>query len=246
MKTLTTIYRGALILWVGVLVIGIYYLTTRVIPTYGLPFLLKIVLSLGAIGIIFRIGEAGIRNYLWRSNKVFRFLGYFAQDRLDFHGLWYGETLYKVREQGGGKKATPVPFSTTHEVRIDQDALSISVQPTPGRNFPMWRSISATIEDDVLRFLYHVNYSNRDDFPASLYGHEWVSPKKRTEQEEGKGKPIILHGGFGHCVGDQKPTYSGETLFIRKGYCSLLTPEDLPESFRQRELWNQLKAGTLK
>jgi hypothetical protein len=249
MERLYSIYARVLVGWCCILVIGSYRLATEILPEVRsdlVTSLLRLVVSAAVVGLVFRAGEWIIRTKLWRSNCLVRLVGWHVQDRIDFAGLWYGETLYKVREQAPRNAAPHEPFSTRHDVRICQDALKVSVEQTPGENFATWGSVAATIgADGILRFLYRVDYTERENFPAALYGYEWLAPRARTVEEDGKGLPILLHGGFGHCLGEAKPTYSGETIFIRKGTAGRLSVDQLPEAFCNGKLAAALQKGEL-
>jgi hypothetical protein len=227
-------------------VVGIYKagaLIVTELPTHLALKATATLLSFGLIAFIFRVGEWLIRKHLWKSNPITRLFGWHVGDRISFGDLWYGETLYRRREQPSGK-GQHEPFSTRHDVRIYQDALRVAVEPTRGENFPTWGSTAAAVVNDGLHFLYWVKYSD-SRFPPELDGFEWLAPAKREVDKDGKGKPIILFGGFGHCVGGGKPTYSGATLFVRRGSAAKISVEDLPAEFRTGKLAEELREGKL-
>jgi hypothetical protein len=198
--------------------------------------------SVSTFGLIFVLGEGVIRRYLWRLPHWVPVLG---NNELSYHGHWYGETLYETIEQAGTSKPAEVPFRRTHDVRIIQDCFDIRIGTTAGANFTTWKSLAATVDSDgIFRFLYEVVYSDRDRFPKDVHGYEWLAPYRRRRGD--KGLPLVIFGGFGHVVDSNPPTYSGQTLFIRKGYGKQLTVEDLPEPFRAGTLSETLASGNLK
>jgi hypothetical protein len=237
--------------WTRVWAVTIVFLSSYTI-TFVAPhmsgsigqLLAKYAASTGVLSAAFFAGELFIRKMSWKSVSVLHRIGYHGQDPINYEGWWHGETLYEVLEQASTDQSVTVPFRTTHEVRINQDCLAVKVENTAGTSFASWGSVTATIDQEgILRFLYVVNYTDPARFKPRLFGYEWLSPFLRSPRDTGR--PVIIHGRFGHTVGEHKPTYSGSTLFIRRGYAGSLTPEDLPKSFQNGELAARLTAGEL-
>jgi hypothetical protein len=200
------------------------------------------IVRIGTFGTAFAGGEWVIRHYLWRMPGNIPLI---SQSERNLHGRWYGETLYEKVEQPHPIVQNTVPFRKEHEVNISQNCFEIRIGNTGGDGFSSWKSITATIDsDDIFRFLYTVIYSDREKFPKDVHGYEWLSPYCHSDGE--KGVPTILLGGFGHVVDGNPPAYSGQTLFIRKGYGKKLSRDDLPEPFRNGQLAERLERKKLR
>ena len=184
--------------------------------------------SIGFLASIFLGIELLIRKLAWK----------FAYPGLNLGGEWLGETFYSQREQPTSKATLKefAPFSSEHDVYIQQDCLHISIKPSIGTSFTNWGSIAATIDSNAnLKYLYWVNYGEDTKFPNSANGYEHLSATM-FKGESRKGIPILLTGSFGHCTGAEKPIYSGKTVFIRKGYENCIRKKDLPEFARNSSI----------
>jgi hypothetical protein len=144
-------------------------------------------------------GEYLIRKHLWKWERP----------EFDFSGMWDAETTYTKVQLGSGT----VPFSSKHEVRIEQDCLSVRIAPTVGTGFVNWGSLALEVsEGNTLRYAYWVNYSDRDRFPERTRGYEEM---KVTNYNAG-GRPSLMTGVFFHCAEGQSPVYSGTVEFRRR------------------------------
>jgi len=182
------------------------------------------IVSIGSLSFLFLVTEHIIRKLIWKR----------VYPGLDLEGEWIGETFYTQLEQPTSKATLKefTPFSSEHDVYIQQDCLHISIKPSKGASFTNWGSIAATIDSDTnMKFLYWVNYGEDAKFPNSANGYEHLSATM-FKGESRKGIPIMLTGNFGHCTGAEKPIYSGRTVFIRKGYENCIRMNDLPKFAR--------------
>ncbi|MDR3423513.1 MAG: hypothetical protein P4M13_00325 [Alphaproteobacteria bacterium] len=235
MKNLGAFYNRFVPGWVAVLIIAFVlfenYIKTN-LPANIVDLINKWALSTSTMGLLFIAGEYLIRKKLWRLPLVWRGIDYNPYSKLDFAGRWRGETFYLVKEQDtNGTRQEITPYSGVHDVKISQDCLNIQIENTSGDAFPTWGSIAATVSDDgILRFLYRVEYAPGKGFPARIHGYEWLAPKLFSHGDSGQ--PIAIHGNFGHCAGEARPIFSGETLFIREGYLKKIKPSEIPERFR--------------
>lgn len=197
-----------------------------------------VISSFGVISFIFLIGEWLIRKHIWKP----------IYEELNFRGEWHGETFYTALEQPTNKitlKDFKI-FSSNHDVFIEQDCFDLSIQPSKGSSYSRWGSIAVRLEDDsTIDFLYWVKYTDKGKFPTDVTGQETLSATKFVKKER-EGLPILLTGGFYHCAGREKPIYSGDTLFIRKGYEHLITKDDLPGFAKNGKLAGKIDKGTLK
>ncbi|HEY2235044.1 MAG TPA: hypothetical protein VGK01_16355, partial [Candidatus Angelobacter sp.] len=154
------------------------------------------------IGFFFLAGEWLIRTRLWKLEKPW----------LNFSGLWEGETKYQVMEKGSDKidPQTFQPFSSKHEVKIEQDCFSISIKPTD-KTFATWYSITMTVRNaEEVAYAYEVKYADETPrFPAKAIGYEQMSVTLRKKGWFGirKDRPIRLSGTFAHCAEGQTPVY---------------------------------------
>ncbi|HEY2360540.1 MAG TPA: hypothetical protein VGK36_05460 [Candidatus Angelobacter sp.] len=160
------------------------------------------------IGFFFLAGEWLIRTRLWKLEKPW----------LNFSGLWEGETKYQVMEKGSDKidPQTFQPFSSKHEVKIEQDCFSISIKPTD-KTFATWYSITMTVRNaEEVAYAYEVKYADETPrFPAKAIGYEQMSVTLRKKGWFGirKDRPIRLSGTFAHCAEGQTPVYRGNVTF---------------------------------
>jgi hypothetical protein len=144
-------------------------------------------------------GEYLIRKHLWKWEKP----------AYDFSGMWDAETFYTKDHVGTGI----VPFSSKHEVRIEQDCLAVRIGPTMGLGFVNWGSLALEIaEGNTLRYAYWVNYSDLARFPVRAKGYE----EMKVTNYDTNGRPERMTGVFFHCAEGQSPVYSGTVEFRRR------------------------------
>lgn len=151
-----------------------------------------------AFVVVMAAGEVLIRKIGWKlENREF-----------DFAGDWTGTSTYTHVHVGTGN----VPFDSTHDVRIEQDALTFRLAPAPGSVYVNWNSLALELVDkDTIRYAYRVRYSARDRFPEKANGYEEMRVTKRDQ----KNRPVELTGEFAHCAEGQVPVYSGTVKFMR-------------------------------
>ncbi len=147
-------------------------------------------------------GELAIRKWLWR----------FEKPHLDFHGRWYGATDYKKRWLGG---EGPLPDAAAHEVRIKQDCLGVTIEPTEAKVFAQWRSLVCDIVVEngtpAIAYAYEVTYSGAGGFPARARGYEVLRAVKKGR----RGRPLRISGDFNQLVSEEAPVFSGLAAFNR-------------------------------
>jgi len=144
-------------------------------------------------------GEYLIRKHIWKIENP----------EFNFSGMWDATTTYVQAHVGAG----PVPFSSTHEVRIEQDCLAVRIAPTMSTGFVNWGSLALEIaEGHTLRYAYWVNYNDRLRFPEKARGYE----EMRVTQYDDKRRPNLMTGVFFHCAEGQAPVYSGTVEFRRR------------------------------
>ena len=245
MELLRYLYHLAIRIWAVVMALFSYvvvnYIAPKVPTSWSRHDIHNLIAGLATSGIVlsimFLVGERLIRTKVWK----------WIQPGLDLDGEWLGETFYTRLEQ----PTTAVTskdfhaFSCEHDVHIAQDCLSISIKPSKGASFTDWGSITATLDRDCnFSFLYWVNYGDRVRFPTTAHGYERLCATKHKKAPR-RGMPILLTGSFYHCAGGEKPIYSGNTVFIRKGLEHLLRPEDMP-AFAQNGILSAKLSGTRK
>jgi hypothetical protein len=105
-----------------------------------------------------------------------------------------------------------VPFETKHEVRIEQDCLSLRIAPTEAPEFVNWGSLALELaEGDTLRYAYWVNYKD-PRFPEKAKGYE----EMKVIKYDGGMRPLVMTGEFFHCAQGSAPVYSGIVTFTRR------------------------------
>lgn len=212
MKELREFYiRWMIGLSVPIVLLCIYVagIIPNIISDYGetcwIVYLLKFLTSrLSILGILTALHFI-VNNWLWTVKII-------GKPRLDFRGIWEGETTYNKIYLS--KINRELPFSTPHTVKIKQSCFNIELTPTRSEDFVNWGSLAANLSDDhTIQYAYWVNYTNMEIFPQEAKGYEEL---KAIEYKEGK--PIELSGKFSHCAEGQKPIYSGFVNFKRKTY----------------------------
>jgi hypothetical protein len=244
-ELLRSLYHLAIRIWAVVMALFSYVVVNYVAPavpaTWSWLDLRNHMVGLATSGVVlsimFLVGAWLIRTRAWK----------WVQPGLDLDGEWLGETFYTRLEQ----PTTAVTskdfhaFSREHDVHISQDCLGISIKPSKGASFTDWGSITGTLDRDCnFSFLYWVNYGDRDRFPKTAHGYERLCATKH-EKALRRGRPILLTGSFYHCAGMEKPIYSGNTVFIRRGLEHLLRPEDMP-AFAQNGILSAKLSGARK
>jgi hypothetical protein len=231
MQELRDYYGARLKAWIGVIVaLAILYQTSAVpklnnltkgmvsagSPTHHiLAVILRFLVKNGSsliVGGMYLFGEAFIRTTLWKLERP----------HLNFSGSWRAETTYTTVE----KETTAVTakgfqsFASSHDVRIAQDCLSISIEPT-ARAFASWQSIAMTIlEQGGIGYAYRVSYDNSQDpdFPPDAIGYEELSviDSRRLKFPFWREAPHALSGTFAHCARGAAPIFRGTVKFWRK------------------------------
>lgn len=146
-------------------------------------------------------GECLIRKHLWRLERK----------EFDFKDVWEATTFYTAAPIG----VAPVPFKSSHKVRIEQDALFMKIAPTEGEHYINWGSLALQLIDkDKIVYAYWVKYRNDERFPnegITVKGLEEMDVTERDSDE----RPIRLTGNFAHCPEGQSPVYTGRVEFNR-------------------------------
>ena len=161
----------------------------------------KILTSRPALLVILALGSTLINKWLWRVEHP----------ELDFMGEWEGETTYSTVHIGSAPDN--LPFTSKHELLIDQDCSHFSIAPTNSNDYLNWGSLAANLQDkNTIQYAYWVNYKTHVLFPDEAKGYEELKVTKRDTNN----RPMELTGKFHHCVEGQKPVYSGTVKFQRK------------------------------
>ncbi len=181
----------------------------------------KIAVSSGLYSILYFGGEYLIKNHLWKLIKR----------KLNYSGKWLGITYYTELKIPSSKVTFKnfQKFSSTHDVVISQNSLTIKIDGSLGNDYAGWKSIAMDIDEEgILKFVYQVDYEEKSKDDKSLIGtsigYEYMRPVKRGFL----GIPILLSGKFYHCATDKKPIYSGSTIFVRQNYFDKISEPDLP------------------
>jgi hypothetical protein len=209
MKSLRSFYTNCLISFTVALALTTYVAATYFIPSLESRFtttqwpvdIVKAVFSRPALLFLIIAAEWIVRTKLWR----------WIHPEFDFSGTWDGVSTYTHRHIGTG----PLPAPVTHEMRIDQDCLSIELIPAEGDKYTSFQSTAANLLDKSrLVYSYYVVYRNDNELPVETYGYEEISA---TREPGPDGRPATLRGWFAHCVRpDQKSAFSGTVIFHRR------------------------------
>lgn len=174
------------------------YIAGHFVENHALLVGLKYLTSKPSIVFIFTLGIYLIKEKLWKVEMR----------QYDFSGGWTGVTKFQDVVVG----AKIQPFTTTYDINIQQDCLSIKILPSTGESFVNWGSLALDMPDrDTLRYAYWVIYTDRNRFPPKAIGYEEIKVTKRDE----RGRPIALTGVFYHCAQGQEPVYNGEIAFTK-------------------------------
>jgi len=136
-----------------------------------------------------------------------------------FRGKWIGKTTYLKN----GK-----PISIEHEIKIEQDCMSIKVIPseslpnTDERESFVWQTIAMEIKDDkTIEFLYQVDRSKRSKQNTTTYGREvWKVVDYKYKKLFGIPLfpfPSKMRGHFYQCIDGNKPVHEGDVEHVREG-----------------------------
>ena len=202
MQELQRFYRTSLRILVLV-VIAVVLFAPTLIAAFGKDHIIAKVLDLltSRFSVILPTiaGEWCIRKVLWKRLKP----------ELDFAGEWAGTTTYDTAYL----QPASTPFDRQHDVRIEQDCLSISLAPAKGESYIHWGSLAFELFDkDTVRYAYWVKYSDSAKFPDKAIGYEEMHVTGRDSRL----RPTELTGEFHHCANGQGPIYSGTVKFVRK------------------------------
>ena len=169
---------------------------------HWLPQSMKVITSRLALVCYLAGGEWLIRKHLWR----------FERKEWDFKDVWEATTFYTNTPIG----AAPVPFESSHKVRIEQDALFMKIAPTEGEHYINWGSLALQLIDkDKVVYAYWVKYRNDERFPKEGITVKGLEEMDVTERDS-DGRPIRLTGTFAHCPEGQSPVYTGRVEFNRR------------------------------
>jgi hypothetical protein len=156
-----------------------------------------IAVSTLAFLLLLPIGEYIVRRLAWRV----------MLRAFDVNGRWRGISTYTDVRVGQAK----VPFSSEHELLIEQDCLGLSIRPAEGQHYISWESLAISQPDKyTLRYAYLVKYENNSGFPGEAIGYEETRVMKRCW-----GRPTMMKGVFFHCARGQEPVYSGRVVYRR-------------------------------
>lgn len=140
----------------------------------------------------------------WRLWRVF-------SPALDVSGIWFGQSIFEFEHS---EKSSNVAQTGPHEMRIEQEALSIRLMPTINPGF-RWTSIATELtegDNDALTYAYLVRYDASDERPiVPTIGVERLTIIERASRK----KPDALAGTFAHCVERGQKVYSGRVYFAR-------------------------------
>lgn len=183
----------------------------------------KVLVSSALYTVLYYGGEWLIKNQLWKLIK----------GKFNFNGEWIGVTYYTSLGVPSSKvtKKDFKPFQKAHYAKIEQDCLNIEIKSSQGEEYVGFSSTSMNInEKGTLQFSYQVKYQGDLTNPSNKLkgiarGYE------ELEIHKSKGffdKPILLSGKFYHCLTENKPLYSGSTIFIKKDSIGDVEKGDLP------------------
>jgi hypothetical protein len=207
MNELYTYYKTRLIAWAIVIALAAFLLPAKVVPLidgwigkeHCGSILAGILASRPMIVLYLVVGEWFIRKRLWKIEKK----------EFDFDGLWKGVTTYSKVPIGYAE----VPFTSEHQVRIEQNSVSLKIAPTEGNDYTNWGSLALQLVDkDTIIYAYWVKYGKSDKFPEQARGLE----EMHVTERDNKGRPVKMTGTFAHCPEGQEPVYSGTVEFWRQ------------------------------
>lgn len=207
MNELHSYYKTRLIGLAIVIALASFFLPSKIFPLLASKFgddhwvltAIGFLASRPAIVIYLATGEWFIRKRLWKIEKR----------EFDFDGVWEGITTYSNAAIGHAK----VPFTSEHQVRIEQDSIFLKIAPTEGNDYVNWGSLALQLVDkDTIIYAYWVKYGLSEKFPEEARGLEEMHVTGRDE----KGRPIKMTGTFAHCPEGQEPVYSGTVEFRRQ------------------------------
>jgi hypothetical protein len=208
MEELRKFYISSLTTMALVVALAVYAIPTHLIPllmeklgsAHWSVFVSNLFTSRLAIVVILGVGEWLIRKKLWK----------WIHPELDLTGMWIGDNTYTHVHVG----AAPVGgTSGEHEVKIEQDCLSIRIAPSEGTQFGFWESKAIELADKhKLVYAYEVHYAKHvPNRPEKAFGYEEMT----LLHPDGAKRPSRMKGNFYQCVAGQTPVFSGTVVFER-------------------------------
>jgi len=212
MVTLRIFYRRMLYTGVGLIVLLVISVTTKVVPiiysegsqgpTAWQSFLIGLLTSSACFTPLFLGYEWLVRNHLWRL----------FHPELDLNGHWAGTTTYERLERGDPKEAPPLPDARPHRTDIHQDAISIAIRSSKGKGMASWQAEAVELDSNgKLIMAYSVDRHEEKGFPKHTLGYEVIKIVCRGARN----RPTELAGSFYHAAQPAALLYSGTSSYNR-------------------------------